>query len=69
MAPLVGTALRMSARLTNRLKGVDVASVDDHERILIAISKGHARQARRATESLIQEALSLIKSQRGDLQS
>ena len=67
MAPLVGTALRLTARLTNRLKGVRAANVDDHERILIAISKGNAKQARRATESLIQEALSLIRSRFDDL--
>lgn len=67
MAPLVGTALRMTARLTNRLKGVRAANVDDHERILTAISRGHPRQARRTTEFLIQEALNLIDSRLDDL--
>ena len=68
MAPLVGTALRMTARLTNRIKGVTGPNVDDHERILIAISNGKAREARRATTALIQEALDLIQSLNHDLQ-
>lgn len=62
MAPLVGTALRMTVRVTNRIKGVQIASVDDHEQILRAISRGHANKARRATEALITEALTLIES-------
>lgn len=69
LAPLVGTALQMTAQLTNRIKGVRVASVADHERILIAISKGHSRQARRTTEALVQEALNLIGSLFDDLKS
>lgn len=68
MAPLVGTALRMTARWTNRIKGVNGPNVDDHERILTAISKGQSRAARRASAALIQEALDLIQSQHDDLQ-
>ena len=67
MAPLVGTALRMTARSTNRLKGVRAASVADHERILIAISEGNPHEARRETEVLIHEALALIKLQSDDV--
>ena len=67
MAPLVGTCLQMTARLTNRLKGVGAASVADHERILIAISEGNPAQARRETEALIKEALALIELQAGGL--
>ena len=61
MAPLVATALRMTVRVTNRLKGVQIANVDDHERILFAISAGKAGEARKATESLIREALNLVE--------
>ena len=67
MAPLVGTALRMTVRLTNQIKGVIVASIDDHERILVAISNGRPQDARRATEALINEALNLVHSKFGDV--
>ena len=62
MAPLVGTALKMTVRVTNQIKGVRSANVPEHERILVAISDGDAERARRATEALIYEALSLIGS-------
>ncbi len=63
MAPFVGTALRVAARLTNRIKGVPMASVAAHERIFTAISNGHAQEAHQATTTMIQEALRLIRSQ------
>lgn len=62
LAPLVGTALRMTVRVTNRLKGVRIANVEAHERVLVAISKGNPRQARLAMAAMIQEALDLIQS-------
>lgn len=62
MAPLVATALRLTVRRTNQLKGVRVANVDDHEDILTAISAGNAEEAQTAAESLILEALALIDS-------
>ena len=58
----MATALRMTVRLTNGLKGVGTANVDDHERILDAISCGRAENARIATETMIREALGLIRS-------
>ena len=61
MAPLVDTALRMTIRLTNRIKGVRSASIEDHEAILVAIRRGWRRQAFRATKSMIEEALGLIQ--------
>lgn len=63
MATLVATALKMTVRVTNRIKGVRSADVDDHERILAAISMGEAEEARRAAESIILEALNLIASE------
>ena len=62
MAPLVDTALRMSIRLTNKIKGVRTANVDDHESILIAIQNGRKRNARRETTAMIEEALALVRS-------
>ena len=63
MAPLVDTALRMSIRLTNKIKGVRTASVDDHESILLAIQKHRKERAFRATRVLIEEALALVRTQ------
>ena len=62
MAPLVDTALRMSIRLTNKIKGVRAANVDDHETILIAIQNGRKRDAHRETTAMIEEALALVRS-------
>lgn len=62
MAPLVDTALRMSIRLTNKIKGVRTANVHDHESILIAIQKGRKRNAHRETTAMIKEALALVRS-------
>ena len=63
MAPLVDTALRMSIRLTNKIKGVHTASVDDHESILIAIQRSRKQRAFRETKALIEEALALVQTQ------
>ena len=65
MAPLVDTALRMSIRLTNKLKGVRAASVDDHESILIAIQRNRKQRAFRETKAMIEEALKLVQTQLG----
>jgi len=62
MAPLAATALRLTVRRTNQLKGVRVANIDDHENILTAISAGNPEEAQTATQSLILEALGLIDS-------
>ena len=62
MAPLVGAALRMTARLSNQAKGVAAASVADHKRILDAVVKGTPEEAYRASEMLILEALDLTRA-------
>ena len=63
MAPLVDTALRMSIRLTNKIKGVRTASVDDHRAILVAIQRHRKQQALRKTRALIEEALALVQQE------
>lgn len=63
MAPLVDTALRMSIRLTNKIKGVRTANVDDHESILIAIQRNRKQRAFRETMAMIEEALALVQTQ------
>ena len=63
MAPLVDTALRMSIRLTNKIKGVRTANVGDHESILVAIQKHQKQRAFRETRAMIEEALALVQTQ------
>ena len=63
MAPLVDTALRMSIRLTNKVKRVRMANVEDHESILIAIQRNRKQRAFRETKALIEEALTLVQTQ------
>ena len=58
---LIDTALRFSIRMTNRRKGVRLASVDDHKRVSDAILGGDALEAETAMRELIQEALDLIQ--------
>jgi DNA-binding FadR family transcriptional regulator len=58
---LIDTALRFSIRMTNRQKGVRLASVADHETVLDAIMAGKAEAAEAAMEFLIEETLVLIK--------
>ncbi len=57
---LIETALRFSIRLTNRYKGVRLASVADHKKVADAIVAGNGPAAAEAMRSLIQEALDLI---------
>jgi DNA-binding FadR family transcriptional regulator len=59
---VVDTALRFSIRLTNTAKGVRAADVEDHAAIYDAIARGNAREARKASEYLLDEALDLIDS-------
>lgn len=60
MSPLVDTALRMTIRVTNQIKGVQMASIKDHEDILDAIKAGKASKARKLIHSHISAALSLV---------
>lgn len=54
------TALRISIRMTNRYKGVRLASVADHKKVADAIISGRSAAAGEAMRKLIQEALDLI---------
>jgi DNA-binding FadR family transcriptional regulator len=55
------TALRFSIRMTNRYKGVRLASVADHKRVADAILAGKPAAAGEAMRELIHEALAIIK--------
>ncbi|MEJ2416657.1 MAG: FadR/GntR family transcriptional regulator [Exilibacterium sp.] len=55
------TALRVSIRYTNRLKGVGVADVEDHAKIYEAIRKQRPKAAQNATRSVLSEAATLIE--------
>lgn len=57
---VIETALRFSIRLTNSAKGVPFASVDDHERIYLAIQRGDAAAAAVAAQDLLDEAIRLL---------
>jgi DNA-binding FadR family transcriptional regulator len=57
---LTSTALRFSIRISNRRKGVRLASVEDHRKIADAILAGKPQVAANATRMLIQEVLDLI---------
>jgi DNA-binding FadR family transcriptional regulator len=57
---LVRTALRFSIRISNRRKGVRLASVADHEKIAAAILAGKSQAAANSMRVLIQEVLDLI---------
>ncbi|HMB72460.1 MAG TPA: FadR/GntR family transcriptional regulator [Gammaproteobacteria bacterium] len=60
-APLVETALRFTIRLTNRVKGVHMASVPDHRAIAEAIVGRDPEAAASATTHLLQEAIGLAR--------
>jgi DNA-binding FadR family transcriptional regulator len=55
------TALRFSIRMTNRYKGVRLASVADHKKVADAIIAGKPGVAGEAMRSLIQEALEIMQ--------
>lgn len=57
---LVETALRISIRLTNQYKGVALASVEDHKKVLDAILAGDSEAAFAASHALVKEANDLI---------
>ena len=60
LAGFTATALRISIRMTNRYKGVRLASVADHKKVADAIIAGRPAAAGEAMRKLIQEALDLI---------
>ncbi|MBL8299665.1 MAG: FadR family transcriptional regulator [Rhodanobacteraceae bacterium] len=57
---LITTALRISIRLTNRYKGVRLASIPDHLAVANAIAAGKPERAAKAMRALVQEVLSLV---------
>lgn len=61
MRDLIDVALRTSIRLTNRRKGVPLASIADHQKVSDAILAGDAEGASRAMRELMLEALVLIE--------
>jgi DNA-binding FadR family transcriptional regulator len=63
LSELIESALRFSIKLTNRYKGVRLASVADHKKVADAILAGKADAAATAMRHLIQEALDLIKAE------
>jgi Transcriptional regulators len=60
LCDMIDTALRISIRMTNHLKGVQQASVADHKKVADAIAAGDARSAEAAMRVMIEEALDLI---------
>ena len=56
----------MSIRLTNKIKGVRSASVEDHESILVAIRNGRKQKAFRDSKAMIEEALALVQTRLND---
>ena len=57
---LIETALRISIRLTNQFKGVALANVGDHKKVLDAIEARNPERARAAMEAMIVEIMELI---------
>lgn len=64
MSAFVETALRVSIRFTNAMKGVSGADVDAHAEILSAIKKHNPRLARKRVEALLEESIELIEKGR-----
>ena len=59
----IETALRVSIRFTNHIKGVSAASHEDHQAIYNAIAKGQPELARSTSRNIQIEALTLIQKQ------
>jgi len=58
---LISAALHTSIKVTNQLKGVRLASIAEHRRVLDAIVAQNPDEAAAAMHSLISEALSLVR--------
>lgn len=63
LSELIESALRFSIKLTNRYKGVRLASVADHKKVADAIAASKPQDAAEAMRHLVQEALDLIKAE------
>ena len=64
MSAFVETALRVSIRFTNAMKGVTTADVRAHADIYNAIRKHNPKLARRKVEVLLDESIELIEKGR-----
>lgn len=62
MRHTIEVALRFSIRMTNRFKGVERASVDEHQRILDFILAGNQQAAEAEMRKLLIEAKTLINN-------
>ncbi|QIL90166.1 FadR/GntR family transcriptional regulator [Microbulbifer harenosus] len=62
LSSFIETALRVSIRYTNRIKGVETASYANHKRLYDAIERGDAAGASGASAAMQSEALALIES-------
>jgi len=61
---VVNTALRISIRLTNQVKGVPLADVALHRKVLDAIEANDPQRARATMEAIINEVMELIGTAR-----
>lgn len=62
LTEFISTALRVSIRYTNHIKGVPGADVNKHADILDTIKSGNPERAKKAVETILEEALELIES-------
>ena len=60
LCDMIDTALRISIRMTNQIKGVRQASAADHKKVADAIIVGDGESAQNAMRVMIDEALDLI---------
>lgn len=60
LGSFIETALRVSIRFTNRIKGVETASYANHKKLFDAIERGEVLAARAASAAMQTEALALI---------
>ncbi|WP_338362928.1 FadR/GntR family transcriptional regulator [uncultured Pseudoalteromonas sp.] len=62
LTEFISTALRVSIRYTNHIKGVPGADVAKHADILNTIKSRNPERAKKAVETILEEALELIES-------
>lgn len=63
LGSFIETALRVSIRFTNRIKGVETASYMNHKKLFDAIDRGDVEGASAASAVMQTEALALIESE------
>lgn len=62
LTEFISTALHVSIRYTNRIKGVPGADVKKHAEILETIKSRNPEKAKKAVEAILDEVLELIES-------